>query len=269
MRIDQINKRMIHPGRHIPVNLWRMDNPSLVEDEILSFNYDEDLMEKILSAFHYICQDYSEKGFLVTGLFGVGKSHFLKYVLFCVTPNYQQKAFLHLSQGLTQCTNDPLVSSDMALLQHEIECMSIDTITIDTCQISSPINNLYYWIYKKLLDLKGMGDKPGRILGRTSEPEINLDTICNELHLIVSEKPKNYRLVFFFEDLDLSLGRNMTSIIQLLELLRMFHNEFAGIIRVFCSCQMGGVFYAYYPELYKVINSQMNCYRLFVREQSL
>ena len=108
---------------------------STVDTEISEYVFTDDIINNLYQVLNAIwSQNVSHNGIWVNGFFGSGKSHFLKYLGYCVNPNYREAALARLIDAVKE--RDPLTNQD-----------SHCEVTIDE------INQLSSWIRKATIDI--------------------------------------------------------------------------------------------------------------------
>lgn len=79
-------------------------------------------------------QFYNHIGIWIDGYYGSGKSHFLKYLDYCITPRTRQKALKGLMDAIREVDiTDPDHNLDCTLYDMEQLADWLETATIDTC----------------------------------------------------------------------------------------------------------------------------------------
>lgn len=106
MRLQEIYKKDI--TRNVNPAVYMEDiNPDTAKIEISEYVFTDDIikeMYKMLSAIKN--REFSQDGIWVSGYYGSGKSHFLKYVSYCLNKEYQDKALKRLEDETV--SRDPL-----------------------------------------------------------------------------------------------------------------------------------------------------------------
>lgn len=108
MRLQEIYKKDI--TRNVNPAVYMEDiNPDTAKIEISEYVFTDDIikeMYKMLSAIKN--REFSQDGIWVSGYYGSGKSHFLKYVSYCLNKEYQDKALKRLEDETV--SRDPLAN---------------------------------------------------------------------------------------------------------------------------------------------------------------
>lgn len=99
MKLQEIYKKDI--TRNVNPAVYMEDiNPKTARIEIKEYVFTDDIikqMYKLLSGIKN--QEYSQDGIWVSGYFGSGKSHFLKYVSYCLHNDYKEEALKRLEEA--------------------------------------------------------------------------------------------------------------------------------------------------------------------------
>lgn len=84
-------ERMINPA----VVVSKQDEET-ISTEIEEYVFTQDLIENLYRFLNnFILQEQDKTGIWINGYYGSGKSHFIKYVYYCLYPSTQEKAFDH------------------------------------------------------------------------------------------------------------------------------------------------------------------------------
>ena len=108
---------------------------STIRTEIEEYVFTDEIINGLYNVLNAIwTQNVSHNGIWVNGFFGSGKSHFLKYLGYCINPKYRETALHRLKLAVTE--RDPLLVAD-----------SKSQVTVDDMkQISE-------WIEKATIDI--------------------------------------------------------------------------------------------------------------------
>ncbi len=78
-----------------------------IETEIDEYVFTDDIINGLYSVLSAIMEHHvNHNGIWINGFFGSGKSHFLKYIGYCVNPHYREKALYRLEEAVRE--RDPL-----------------------------------------------------------------------------------------------------------------------------------------------------------------
>ncbi|MCD8309964.1 MAG: BREX system P-loop protein BrxC, partial [Prevotellaceae bacterium] len=106
-----------------------------VETEIDEYVFTDDIINGLYSVLSAIMEHpVNHNGIWINGFFGSGKSHFLKYIGYCVNPLYREKALARFKEAV--CERDPLQNVG-----------SKSEVTIDE------FNRLAAWIRQATVDI--------------------------------------------------------------------------------------------------------------------
>lgn len=108
---------------------------STIQTEIEEYVFTDEIINGLYNVLNAIwTQNVSHNGIWVNGFFGSGKSHFLKYLGYCINPEHREAALERLMQAVSE--RDPLLISD-----------SKSQVTIDD------MKQLAVWIRKATIDV--------------------------------------------------------------------------------------------------------------------
>jgi len=106
-----------------------------IEAEIMEYVFTDDLIEKLYLLLHTIAYKRSGKsGIWINGYYGSGKSHFIKYVHYCLQAETQELAFDGLLQAANAYNNTrsganmEVTASNIALLKKHIQASAVENI---------------------------------------------------------------------------------------------------------------------------------------------
>lgn len=106
-----------------------------VHTEISEYVFTDEIINGLYNVLNAIwTQNVSHNGIWINGFFGSGKSHFLKFLGYCINPQYREPALKRLLEAVKE--RDPLIVSD-----------SQSTVTIDDMQ------QLSSWLHKADIDV--------------------------------------------------------------------------------------------------------------------
>lgn len=143
MLIKDIFERKI--DRHINPAVVVGDNKNdVIEAEITEYVFTRDLVNNLYKVLDTILNGKNGKaGIWINGYYGSGKSHFLKYVNYCLHPDYKEKALSHLEEamaGITMEIDDTTVAQ-VRKLRSQIEKQEVDTILFNVDNVSGDQTN--------------------------------------------------------------------------------------------------------------------------------
>ena len=110
MKLENIYQKPITREVNPAVNASNLSKET-VEIEIGEYVFTDDIINnlyKVLSAIKN--RDFSHNGMWISGYFGSGKSHFLKFVKYCLDSKYNQLAMERFTQAVKE--RDPLQVPD-------------------------------------------------------------------------------------------------------------------------------------------------------------
>jgi len=138
MRIRELFGRDIE--RHINAAVVVGDDKQeVVEAEITEYVFTRDLVNHIYKLLNTILNNKQGKtGVWINGYFGSGKSHFLKYIHYCLHPKYKEKALGHLEEALSSINTDldDVTPSQFRALRKQLEKTDVDTILFNVDNVS-------------------------------------------------------------------------------------------------------------------------------------
>ena len=106
-----------------------------IQTEIDEYVFTDEIINGLYQVLHAIwTQNVSHNGIWINGFFGSGKSHFLKYLGYCINPQHREAALQRLKQAVSE--RDPLLVPD-----------SKSQVTIDD------LKQLAAWIQKATIDV--------------------------------------------------------------------------------------------------------------------
>lgn len=138
MQIQEIFERKI--DRHINAAVVVGDDKKEVtEAEISEYVFTRDLVNQLHKLLDTIINGKNGKtGIWISGYYGSGKSHFLKYVHYCLHPDYKEKALSHLEESLSGIKQDidDVTPAQIRNLKKQLEKQEIDTILFNVENVS-------------------------------------------------------------------------------------------------------------------------------------
>jgi len=143
MKIQEIFERDI--TRHINAAVVVGDDKKdIIESEIKEYVFTKDLVKHIYKMLDTILNGKSGKsGIWINGYYGSGKSHFLKYVHYCLHPDYKEEALLHLETSLAglESNIDDVTPAQIRKLKNQLEKQEVDTILFNVDNVSGDQSN--------------------------------------------------------------------------------------------------------------------------------
>lgn len=133
-RIEQLYKNVIDRPLNPAVSAEDFSDKT-VETEINEYVFTDEIINGLYNVLNAIwTQNVSHNGIWINGFFGSGKSHFLKFLGYCINARYREKALARLTEAVKE--RDPLTVDD-----------SKSTVTIDD------MNQLSSWLFKANIDV--------------------------------------------------------------------------------------------------------------------
>jgi hypothetical protein len=121
-------------------DITRPINPAVVVSEMADFYVNQEIEEYIFTAdiirnmhkfFHALThQQRGKTGVWISGYYGSGKSHFIKYLFYCLNPSFHQKAFKRFEDAVRN-QEDPLAEVTPAQvfdIRKQLENMKVQEI---------------------------------------------------------------------------------------------------------------------------------------------
>lgn len=143
MLIQEIFERKI--DRHINAAVVVGDNKKIViEAEITEYVFTRDLVNNLYKVLDSILNGKNGKaGIWINGYYGSGKSHFLKYVNYCLHPEYKEKALVHLEEAMSGITMniDDTTPAQIKKLRSQLDKQEIDAILFNVDNVSGDQTN--------------------------------------------------------------------------------------------------------------------------------
>lgn len=134
----------------------RRINPVAVVSELEQESINQDIEEYVFTKQIYdylytvlngvINEKHGRTGIWINGYYGSGKSHFLKYIFYCLDKKHQQAAIVHFKDSLRNEKSDvalALTVTDALLnsLGNKLEKAHVDTIMFNIDAVSGDINH--------------------------------------------------------------------------------------------------------------------------------
>lgn len=179
MKLENIYQKPITREVNPAVNASNLSKET-VEIEIGEYVFTDDIINnlyKVLSAIKN--RDFSHNGMWISGYFGSGKSHFLKFVKYCLDSKYNQLAMERFTQAVKE--RDPLQVTDS----------KSDVTPADA-------NDLALWLRNAQVDtiLFNIGSVANT---QSSERRVFLDVFWNEFNRMRGYNNNNLALAQYFE----------------------------------------------------------------------
>ncbi|WP_313262701.1 BREX system P-loop protein BrxC [Sphingobacterium multivorum] len=116
-----------------------------VEQEISEYVFTKDIVQNIYKFLNAISHKREGKtGVWVSGYYGSGKSHFIKYLFYCLNKQTRQLAFERYKKSLQDIQLDDLSEvtlSNVQLIQNNLDKTTIDEIIFNVDAVSGTIKN--------------------------------------------------------------------------------------------------------------------------------
>ncbi len=130
MKIKNLFSKSIERTINPAVVVSKQDTET-INTEIEEYVFTQDLIDNLYRfLYNFLFQQQDKTGIWINGYYGSGKSHFIKYVYYCLHPNTSEKAFDHFIKNV-QDIGDPLSDATVPKindLKRKIENSKIDTI---------------------------------------------------------------------------------------------------------------------------------------------
>lgn len=127
---DQNIDRVINPAVVVSNK-----NAETIKAEIREYVFTEDLIEKLYTLLDTVINNRKQKtGIWINGYYGSGKSHFIKFVHYCLTPETSEEAFDHFIKAVEKYdsarsgANMDITTSNISLLKKKIQTTEVDNI---------------------------------------------------------------------------------------------------------------------------------------------
>ena len=127
---DRDIDRVINPA--VVVSNKKLDT---IKAEIGEYIFTDELIEKLYTVLDAILNKRNEKtGIWINGYYGSGKSHFIKFIHYCLNPETQEGAFARFIGAVEKYNatkpgaNMAITPSNIALLRNKVKSSAIDNI---------------------------------------------------------------------------------------------------------------------------------------------
>ena len=136
MKLKDLYNKRINRTVNPAVSATKLDDPDTIQTEIEEYVFTDEIINGLYRILDAIKNNkpYDHVGIWIDGYYGSGKSHFLKYLDYCITPDTQEKALDRLLEAVKAI--DPLddthnISFDYDQLQSIANWLK--KATIDNC----------------------------------------------------------------------------------------------------------------------------------------
>jgi len=130
MKLIEIYEKSIDRIINAAVTVSKRD-PKTIDAEINEYVFTNELMEKLYSFLSNVMNDKSNRtGIWINGYYGSGKSHFIKYIDFCLSALTKERAFDHYLKVVKESNGDlsEVTPSNLMNLRSQIEKSKVETI---------------------------------------------------------------------------------------------------------------------------------------------
>lgn len=144
MRLAEIYNKLI--TRNINPAVVAQDRETeTIQTEIDEYVFTDEIINNLYKVLYAIKNkdDVSKTGIWINGYYGSGKSHFLKYVHYCIAPDTRQKAFERFIQVIKErdsllCPDSKIImnNSDIASLKRWYDQAEIDDVLFNAQDVS-------------------------------------------------------------------------------------------------------------------------------------
>lgn len=138
MKIKQLFSKDIERKINPAVVVSDQDSTTIVT-EIEEYVFTNDIIENMYRFLNNIFNYKDGKtGIWLNGYYGSGKSHFIKYIYYCLHPSYSEKAFNHLIEGTKDTISDfsEATPSNFLQLKKQIVNSKIDNMMFNIDAVS-------------------------------------------------------------------------------------------------------------------------------------
>jgi hypothetical protein len=138
MKIKQLFSRDIERKINPAVVVSHQDSATIIT-EIEEYVFTNDIIENM---YRFLSNIFNYKdgktGIWLNGYYGSGKSHFIKYIYYCLHPSYSEKAFNHLIEGTKDTISDfsEATPSNFLQLKKQITNSKIDNMMFNIDAVS-------------------------------------------------------------------------------------------------------------------------------------
>jgi len=133
MKLSQIYERNIERNIDSAVTVSNR-NAETVDTEIKEYVFTKELTEKLYTFLHNVMHRKTNRtGIWINGYYGSGKSHFIKYIDYCLSAPTREQAFEHFIQASKEMDADfsDATPSNISNLKTYIEKNEVETITFN------------------------------------------------------------------------------------------------------------------------------------------
>ena len=130
MKLVQIYEKSIDRTINSAVTVSNRDKET-IDAEIQEYVFTNELIEKLYSFLSNVMFKKSKRtGIWINGYYGSGKSHFIKYIDFCLSQSNRESAFDHYLKAVKECDADlsEVTPSNLMNLRSQIEKSKVETI---------------------------------------------------------------------------------------------------------------------------------------------
>jgi hypothetical protein len=130
MKLVQIYEKPIDRIINSAVTVSNRDAKT-IEAEIKEYVFTDELIEKLYSFLSNVMDKKSNRtGIWINGYYGSGKSHFIKYIDFCLSDATKESAFDHYGKAVNECKLElsEVTLSNLRNLRSQIEKAKVETI---------------------------------------------------------------------------------------------------------------------------------------------
>jgi hypothetical protein len=138
MKIKQLFSKDIERKINPAVVVSDQDSTTIIT-EIEEYVFTNDIIENM---YRFLSNIFNYKdgktGIWLNGYYGSGKSHFIKYIYYCLHPDYSEKAFNHLIEGTKDTISDfsEATPSNFLQLKKQITNSKIDNMMFNIDAVS-------------------------------------------------------------------------------------------------------------------------------------
>lgn len=115
-----------------PAVIVSQQDPQIVETEIEEYVFTRELAEKLYKFLNtFLMRKEGNTGIWINGYYGSGKSHFIKFIHYCLNIETREKAFDHLLKAIEGFEPDPgsdLTLSKVVELKEKLKKMTVEDI---------------------------------------------------------------------------------------------------------------------------------------------
>lgn len=286
-------------------------NEKTVQVEIEEYVFTDEIINNLYNVLASIRDRKTDhNGIWINGYFGSGKSHFLKFLDYCLHPKYGEAALEKLTEAVNE--HDPLQNPDshcdvtvaeITELSNWLKSAEVETILFNIGSVANSNTNQskvfteVFWhefnrrrgyntfslplaqYFEKVLDEKGkFGDFKSKLedeygfewddmasdlanteldtileVAKEIVPTLSIDIIrdriskndfplsveafMKELRSYIADKPDNYRLVFFADEISQFIDNRSALLLQLQQIVSDLHEACQGKVWIACTAQ--------------------------------